>query len=57
MKVLVVSQYYYPEQFKINDICEQLVKNGYDVSVITGLPNYPMGKYLKSIGFGKNVKK
>ncbi|MFH2117472.1 MAG: glycosyltransferase family 4 protein [Bacillota bacterium] len=56
MKILVISQYYYPEQFKINDICEQLVKNGYDVSVITGLPNYPIGKTPKEYRFGKKRK-
>ena len=44
MKILVVSQNYYPEQFRINDICEELVKRGHDVTVLTGLPNYPKGK-------------
>ena len=43
MKVLVVCQHYYPEQFRITDICEELVKRGYEVTVVTGLPNYPMG--------------
>lgn len=43
MKILVVCQYYYPENFQINSICEQLVKDGYQVTVLTGLPNYPTG--------------
>jgi len=43
-KILVVSQYYYPEQFSITHICEELVKKGYKVSVVTGNPNYPMGE-------------
>jgi len=43
MKILVVCQYYYPEPFRITDICEKLVKNGHDVTVLTGLPNYPEG--------------
>mgnify|MGYP004509439689 CR=1 FL=1 len=43
MKILIVSQYYFPEQFLINDITEELVKNGQSVTVITGLPNYPSG--------------
>lgn len=43
MKVLVVCQYFYPEQFKITDICFELVKLGHDVTVLTGLPNYPSG--------------
>lgn len=44
MKILVVCQYYFPEQFRINDICETLVSLGHDVTVLTGLPNYPQGK-------------
>jgi glycosyltransferase involved in cell wall biosynthesis len=44
MKILVVTQYYYPEQFNINLICESLVKQGNIVTVLTGLPNYPTGK-------------
>lgn len=43
MRILVVCQYYYPENFQITPICEQLVKDGYDVTVLTGLPNYPSG--------------
>lgn len=44
MKVLVICQYYYPEPVKLADICEELVKAGNDVTVITGIPNYPMGE-------------
>lgn len=44
MKVLVISQYYYPEPFKIHEICEELVKQGNEVTVVTGRPNYPDGK-------------
>lgn len=43
MKILVVCQYYYPENFQITPICEQLVQDGYDVTVLTGQPNYPTG--------------
>jgi len=43
MKILVVDQYYYPEEFQINEICEQMVKDGHYVTVLTGLPNYPTG--------------
>lgn len=46
-----MSQYYYPEQFKINDICEKLAKEGNDITVLTGLPNYPDGKILKGYSF------
>lgn len=44
MKILVICQYYYPEPFRITDICEELVKQGNSVTVVTGIPNYPMGE-------------
>ncbi len=44
MRVLIVSQYFWPENFRINDISKLLVKNGVEVSVLTGCPNYPQGK-------------
>lgn len=40
MKILLVSQYYYPERFSVTDIAETLVKQGHDVTVLTGRPNY-----------------
>lgn len=43
MNILVVCQYYYPENFQITPICEALVENGHKVTVLTGLPNYPSG--------------
>ncbi len=43
MKILVVCQYYTPEPFRISDICEELVKRGHEVTVVTGVPNYPEG--------------
>lgn len=44
MNVLVVSQYYYPEPFRINEICEELVRRRNKVTVITANPNYPDGE-------------
>lgn len=43
MKIFVVCQYFYPEQFRVNDICFELAKEGHEVTVLTGLPNYPSG--------------
>lgn len=43
MKILVVCQYYKPEPFRVSDICEALVEQGHEVTVLTGIPNYPMG--------------
>lgn len=41
--ILVICQYYYPENFQITPICEHLARDGYKVTVVTGLPNYPTG--------------
>ncbi len=54
MKILVVCQHYNPEPFRLADICEALVERGHDVSVVTGVPNYPEGEiypgYEKAAG-------
>ena len=44
MKILVVCQHYYPEPFRLPDICETLARRGHDVTVVTGTPNYPEGE-------------
>jgi len=54
--ILVIAQYFYPEQFRINDICSEWVKRGYKVTVITGIPNYPQGKYYEGYGIFKKRK-
>ena len=51
--ILVVSQYFYPESFRINDMCQEWVKRGYRVTVVTGIPNYPMGKTYDGYGLTK----
>lgn len=51
--ILVISQYFYPEQFRINDICSEWIKRGYGVTVITGIPNYPQGKFYQEYGWFK----
>lgn len=54
MKILVVCQHYYPEPLRTSDICEELVKAGHDVSVITDVPNYPMGIVYDGYKKGRN---
>ena len=44
MDILIVSQYFWPENFRINDLAKALVESGHNVTVLTGLPNYPEGK-------------
>ena len=54
--ILIVSQYFYPEQFRINDIATEWVKRGYKVTVLTGIPNYPQGKFYKGYNWFENRK-
>ncbi len=51
MKILVVTQYFWPENFKINDLCNALIERGHEVTVYTGLPNYPEGEFFKGYSF------
>lgn len=44
MRILVVSQYFWPENFRINDLVAELVRRGHSVTVLTGQPNYPGGR-------------
>ena len=44
-KILVVGQHFWPEGFRINDICDYFVEHGVDIEVLCGLPNYPQGKF------------
>lgn len=44
MRVLIISQYFWPENFKINDLTDELVRRGHTVTVLTGIPNYPAGE-------------
>jgi len=44
VKILVVSQYFWPESFRVNELVVDLISRGHQVSVLTGIPNYPSGK-------------
>ena len=60
MKILLVSQYFWPETFRVNDLAQELVLRGNEVTVLTGKPNYPQGKIYKGYLFGgikKNIIK
>ena len=45
MRILIVSQYFWPENFPINDLAKGLERKGHDVTVLTGMPNYPEGRF------------
>lgn len=53
MRILVATQYFYPENFKSNDIAFELSKKGHEVDALVGIPNYPEGKYYKGYGVFK----
>lgn len=54
-KILVICQYYKPEPFRIADICEEMVRRGHEVQVVTGYPNYPEGVLYEGYGKGKHI--
>lgn len=63
MRLLIVSQYFWPENFRVNDLANEFVHRGHDVTVLTGFPNYPNGKVFKeflsdsaAFSFFKNVR-
>ena len=56
MKILIVTQYFYPENFKSNDLAFELVKRGHTVDALVGIPNYPKGVYYKGYGIFKKRK-
>ena len=53
MRILLVTQYFYPEVFKSNDLAFELAKRGHHVDALVGIPNYPEGKYFKGYGIFK----
>ena len=50
-RILIVSQVFWPENFKINDLCSDLIKKGYDITILTGKPNYPKGEFYDGYSF------
>lgn len=55
LKILIITQYFWPENFRINELTEELVKRGNEITILTGYPNYPKGEIYKD--FKKNKKK
>jgi len=53
-RILVVSQHFWPEAFRINDICDGFIEKGYSVDVLCGIPNYPAGQFFDGYGLTKN---
>jgi colanic acid biosynthesis glycosyl transferase WcaI len=51
LRILIISQYFYPENFRINDLCLGLKSNGHTVSILTAKPNYPKGSFFSGYSF------
>lgn len=57
MNILIVTQYFWPESFRINDLAISLQESGHNVTVLTGCPNYPEGRIFEGYGwFKKNTE-
>jgi len=52
-RILLVTQYFYPENFKCNDIAFEMQRRGHEVTVLTAIPNYPQGQFFKGYGLFK----
>jgi colanic acid biosynthesis glycosyl transferase WcaI len=50
LKILILTQYFWPESFRINDLASALAERGHSVSVLTGMPNYPSGRLFPGYG-------
>jgi len=51
LKILVVTQYFWPENFRINDLAHGLKDKGHEITVLTGIPNYPSGRFFTGYGY------
>jgi glycosyltransferase involved in cell wall biosynthesis len=50
MRILVLTQYFWPENFRINDVVAGLAERGHSITVYTSLPNYPGGSFFTGYG-------
>ena len=58
MRILIISQYFYPENFRINDLCLGLQSKGHTITVLTAKPNYPKGRFFSGYSFfNKSIEK
>lgn len=57
-KILICTNHFYPETFRVNDIAFNFAEKGYDVTVLTAIPDYPKGKYFDGYGiFSRRCEK
>jgi len=51
MHILLITQYFWPEEFRINELAAMMAERGHQVTVLTGIPNYPGGRFFPGYGF------
>jgi colanic acid biosynthesis glycosyl transferase WcaI len=56
MNILIVTQYFWPESFRINDLALGLKEKGHTITILTGIPNYPGGRFFPNYGIFKKWK-
>ena len=57
-KILICTNHFYPETFRVNDIAFNFAEKGYDVTVLTAIPDYPKGKFFDGYGiFSRRCEK
>lgn len=54
---MFLTNYFYPEVFRGNDIAFEMVKRGYEVTVITCIPNYPQAIFTRDTDCGAGGEK
>ena len=57
MRILLISQYFWPENFQINEVCNNLIKRNISLTVLTGKPNYPEGIIYKNYKKGSDFRR
>ena len=55
-RILICTNHFYPETFRCNDVAFELTRLGYDVTVLTAIPDYPGGKFFDGYGFFRKRK-
>ena len=53
LNILIVTPYYFPENFKINDFSDELIRRGHKLSILAPIPNYPEGKFYSGYSIFK----
>ena len=56
MKILIVSQYFWPEYFRVNDLVSELKSKDIEIEILTSYPNYPGGKVFRDFKKDPNIK-